>query len=76
MSARNEALLGWLKEATDEQVKKTGSTRGYLLQIGYGNKNVSAEMAARIEQATAGVVTRKQLRPKDWETIWPELAAA
>jgi DNA-binding transcriptional regulator YdaS (Cro superfamily) len=26
-----------------------------------------------IEQATNGLVTRKDLRPKDWQTIWPEL---
>lgn len=27
-----------------------------------------------IEQATAGAVTRKDLRPDDWHLIWPELA--
>ncbi|MFM2084365.1 MAG: hypothetical protein RLY95_1183 [Pseudomonadota bacterium] len=26
-----------------------------------------------IENATNGLVTRKDLRPKDWQTIWPEL---
>jgi len=29
---------------------------------------------AAIERATAGVVTRRDLRP-DWAQIWPELAA-
>ena len=29
---------------------------------------------AAIERATKGKVTRKQLRPKDWQAIWPELA--
>lgn len=29
-----------------------------------------------IEVATTAVVTRKQLRPNDWQQIWPELAAA
>ncbi|WP_082366665.1 transcriptional regulator [Paenacidovorax caeni] len=28
-----------------------------------------------IERATAGAVTRCDLRPDDWEKIWPELAA-
>lgn len=28
-----------------------------------------------IEVATAGTVTRKMLRPNDWQQIWPELAA-
>lgn len=27
-----------------------------------------------IEEATGGLVTRKELRPKDWHVIWPELA--
>lgn len=26
-----------------------------------------------IEQATNGLVTRKDLRPNDWHLIWPEL---
>jgi DNA-binding transcriptional regulator YdaS (Cro superfamily) len=28
---------------------------------------------AAIEQATNGQVTRKDLRPNDWASIWPEL---
>ncbi len=27
----------------------------------------------QIEQATAGQVSRKDLRPDDWQAIWPEL---
>ena len=27
-----------------------------------------------IEQATGGAVTRRDLRPDDWQKIWPELA--
>lgn len=27
-----------------------------------------------IERATAGVVTRRELRPNDWADLWPELA--
>ncbi|WKU18757.1 transcriptional regulator [Advenella alkanexedens] len=27
----------------------------------------------QIEEVTAGMVTRKQLRPDDWWLIWPEL---
>lgn len=27
-----------------------------------------------IERATAGAVTRRDLRPNDWHLIWPELA--
>lgn len=31
-------------------------------------------MCVRIERATNGEVTRRQLRPVDWQEIWPELA--
>ncbi|MBP0047674.1 helix-turn-helix domain-containing protein [Marinobacterium sp. AK62] len=73
---KNTALLEWAKTATDEQVKRTKTTRGYLRQIAYGNKTASAELASRIEKETFGSVTRKQLRPDDWRVIWPELSVA
>lgn len=30
-------------------------------------------LCARIERVTKGAVTRQQLRPDDWQEIWPEL---
>lgn len=30
-------------------------------------------LAPLIERATNGVVTRRELRPDDWQLIWPEL---
>lgn len=38
-----------------------------------GNRTVPAELAADIERATCGVVTRKDLFPDTWASIWPEL---
>jgi DNA-binding transcriptional regulator YdaS (Cro superfamily) len=35
-----------------------------------------AEYCAAIEQATGGKVTRRDLRPEDWQSIWPELPGA
>ena len=35
---------------------------------------VPIEHCAAIEQATNGAVTRRDLRPDDWQRIWPELA--
>ena len=35
---------------------------------------VPPEHCALIEQGTKGEVTRKELRPDDWQRIWPELA--
>jgi len=74
MRTKNCELLNWLKSATDEQIERTGTTRGYLRQIAYGNKTASAEVAAALELETSASVTRKTLRPDDWQRIWPELA--
>lgn len=32
------------------------------------------ELGAAIEKASGGRLTRQQLRPDDWQAIWPELA--
>lgn len=37
---------------------------------------IDALLCAEIERVTGGRVTRQMLRPDDWQTIWPELAAA
>jgi len=36
-------------------------------------KSVPVEHCAQIEAATGGQVTRRDLRPNDWQQIWPEL---
>lgn len=76
MRTKHTELLDWLKTATDSDIQNTGTTRGHLRQIAYGNRQASAEVAARLESVTNGDVTRKQLRPGDWAVIWPELAVA
>lgn len=38
-----------------------------------GKRKLPAELCARIEGATGGQVTRRDLRPNDWLVIWPEL---
>jgi len=32
-------------------------------------------LAARIESASGGAISRRELFPDDWERIWPELVA-
>ena len=71
---RNAQLLEWIKTATDKQVNRAGASRSYLRLIAYGHKHPSPSVAAGIERATEGAVTRQQLRPDDWPLIWPELA--
>lgn len=41
-----------------------------------GTKPVPIERCVAIERATEGVVTRRDLRPADWEAIWPDLLDA
>jgi DNA-binding transcriptional regulator YdaS (Cro superfamily) len=35
--------------------------------------SIPVEYCYRIEEATGGAVTRRDLRPKDWHDIWPDL---
>lgn len=39
-----------------------------------GNRPVPVVHCLAIEQATEGKVTRRDLRPDDWQRIWPELS--
>lgn len=46
----------------------------FLSQMASGIRSVSAKNAVAIEKATKGAVSRKDLRPSDWNLHWPELA--
>lgn len=37
-------------------------------------REVPIDHCAAIEKASKGAVTRQELRPNDWQRIWPELA--
>ena len=39
-----------------------------------GDRPVPVHRCTAIEAATDGAVTRRDLRPDDWQQIWPELA--
>lgn len=41
-----------------------------------GKKGIPLDRCTAIERATDGAVTRKDLRPDDWQNHWPELAQA
>ncbi|MGV2862123.1 transcriptional regulator [uncultured Achromobacter sp.] len=38
------------------------------------DKEIDPVYCARIESVLEGQVTRQQLRPDDWQAVWPELA--
>jgi DNA-binding transcriptional regulator YdaS (Cro superfamily) len=52
-----------------------GVTKGAVHQWMAPGRKVPIEHCTAIEQATKGRVTRQMLRPDDWQSIWPELAA-
>jgi len=54
--------------------KLIGVAPSFVNQWVSRERPVPVKHCLAIEQATGGKVTRKELRPKDWEAIWPELA--
>lgn len=69
--------MRWLRETPKDEAKlrcsAKGTSIGYLRQIAYGYK-LAGLNGADIEEITNGAVTRLDLRPDDWQRIWPELA--
>lgn len=53
-----------------------GISISYLSQLSTGAAAISPARCVAIEFATGGEVTRKDMRPDDWQSIWPELASA
>jgi DNA-binding transcriptional regulator YdaS (Cro superfamily) len=51
-----------------------GAQPQLIWQWSTGVRRVPVERCNPIEQATNGAVTRQDLRPDDWQSIWPELA--
>jgi DNA-binding transcriptional regulator YdaS (Cro superfamily) len=46
----------------------------FVRQWRNGSKPVPVRFTAAIELATDRKVTRQELRPDDWQSIWPELS--
>lgn len=54
-------------------LSRAGMSESYLRRACCTGVKFSAERCVSIEKATAGAVARKDLRPADWDKIWPEL---
>ncbi len=72
MNLKNYISSGFGK--AKQLAEEIGVHPSFLSQMVNGNRPISPERCVAIEQATNGEVTRKDLRPEDWERIWPELA--
>ena len=54
--------------------KKVGTSAGHLTNASYGYAPLNPAICVAIERESDRIVTRQELRPKDWQAIWPELA--
>ena len=71
-------LLEYVKTGRGKQAglaKAIGVSPSFIWQIVKGLKPAPLELCAEIERATNGFVTRIDLRPNDWQQIWPELCS-
>ena len=50
-----------------------GTTWNQLRNMAFSGKACGPVLAAKMEQASGGIVRRWDLRPDDWHVIWPEL---
>ena len=66
-------LASLSSEDRNELAHQCGTSRGHLQNVAYGYRPCAPELAVLIEQQSREV-TRKDLRPDDWEAIWPELS--
>lgn len=53
--------------------EKVGTSVGHLTNFSYGYTQLAPTICVAIEQVTESAVTRQELRPGDWNLIWPEL---
>jgi DNA-binding transcriptional regulator YdaS (Cro superfamily) len=53
--------------------EKLGISLPHLSQIAADSSSTNPARCVLIEHHTEGKVTRKDLRPDDWQAIWPEL---
>ena len=53
--------------------RELGITPSAVSQMRKGSRPVPPDKCVAIEQITEGAVTRKDLRPDDWQSLWPEL---
>lgn len=62
------------KEAREAFASACGTSVGYLRKAVSSGQSLSAATCVAVERESKYQVTRKDLRPDDWQNIWPELA--
>lgn len=64
------------KQERADFAKKVGTSPGHLTNFSYGYTPLDPKVCVAIERESFRVVTRQELKPNDWQEIWPELALA
>ncbi|WP_175786368.1 transcriptional regulator [Burkholderia cenocepacia] len=72
-----EKLKSFLAVATkaerEDFASRCGTTPAFLRNVIYGTRRPGEKLCVAIERESGCVVTRRDLRPDDWQDIWPEL---
>jgi len=72
------AFLAYLNKLPEPEREpfcaRLGTSYGYVRKATSAKQTPEPMRCVEIEKATAGQVTRRDLRPDDWDRIWPELA--
>jgi DNA-binding transcriptional regulator YdaS (Cro superfamily) len=74
-----DKLLQYINSLSDNErhvfSRSCGTSIGYMRKIISSNGKLffGAALCIKIEEKTNSLVTRKDLRPHDWQEIWPEL---
>lgn len=70
-------LLEYVKTKSTqlELAAKLAITPVLINQWANRKRSIPAGRCVEIERATNGEVTRRDLRPEDWQKIWPELSS-
>ena len=72
-----ELLKTWLSAERGRGVRLAAHLHvppSFVAKMASGDKSIPLEHASAIERFTAGAITRRDIRPDDWQDIWPELA--
>lgn len=73
-----QSLKNYLRQLpVDEQrtfALRAGTTVGYLRKAISIRQQIGEKLCSRLEHESGGAITRRDLRPNDWQVIWPELA--
>lgn len=72
-----ELLKTWLSAERGRGVRLAAHLHvppSFVAKMASGDKSIPLEHASAIERFTGGAVTRQDIRPDDWQDIWPELA--